>query len=291
MDAYLALTPLLVLGIIGLIRFIGCNWFFGLEPTVLVVEPVGDLIATAGNNVVRLSWSYPTTASATGFRISVTGGPFDVPAPVAASARAADVTGLTNGVPYTFSIVAERGPDASEPATTSATPGITSFVIDEPPITGTARNNYTGWVGMEIMVGPNPLIVTQLGRIVAPSNSGVHEVKIVSPTVTPVPGQAVDGVDVVSASVTTIVQVDQSNLGRFAWATLLQPVTLQPNTTYFVVSSEIENSDLWYHEQPLPTTGVAALQFAIFTVATGPDAGKYARGSQGSGLVPVSFRY
>lgn len=291
MDAYLALTPLLVLGIIGLIRFIGCNWVYGLEETVLEVEPVGDLQAVAADQRVSLSWSYPSSASVSGFRIDVAGGLFEPVPPLGASARLFSATGLTNGVLYTFSVVAERDTDASDPVKVSATPGVTSFVIDEPPITGAPRNNYSGFVGMEIMVGPNPIMVTQLGRIVAATNSGVHEVKIVQPTTTPVPGQPVAGIDVISGSVTTVVAVDQSNVGKFAWAPLPQPVTLQPNTIYFVVSAEIVGGDLWYEHKPLPTTGVAALQYSIYTLEGGPDAGKYARAIAGQGYVPVSFRY
>ena len=290
MDAYLALTPLLVLGIIGLICFIGCNWLYGLDETKLKVDPVGDLMPTAGNNRVHLTWSYPSSASVTGFRIDVTGGTFDAVPPLGAAARFTDVTGLTNGTTYTFAVVAERGSDASDPVTVSATPGITSFVIDDPPISGMSRNDYGGWVGIEIMVGPNPIIVTQLGRIVAATNSGVHEVKIVTPVTTP-SGPPVAGVDVVSASVTTVAKLDQSNVGKFEWATLPQAVTLQPNKIYFVVSAEIDGGDLWFEQQPLPTTGVAALLYSTYTFTTGPDAGKYVTGMQATGFVPVSFRY
>lgn len=293
MDAYLALTPLLVLGIIGLIRFIGCNWFWGLEPTVARVEPVENLQKVEADQRVTLSWTYSSNADITGFRIDVAGGPFDPVPPLGASARSVTVTGLMNGTLYTFSVTAERGTTASEAATVMATPGVTSFVADDPPITGTLRNNYSGLVGMEIMVGPNPIRVTQLGRIVAATNSGVHQVKIVSPVTTPA-GQPVDGIDVISVSVTTVAAVDQSNVGKFAWTPLLQPVTLQPNTIYFVVSAEITGGDLWYDEQPLQTTGVAALLFSTYTFPTGdPNAGKYGRSTMGQGrcFVPVSFRY
>ena len=290
MDAYLVLTPFLVFGIIGLIRFIGCNWFYGLDETTLRVDPVEDVQALAGDGRVNLSWSYSSSANATGFRIDVAGGPFNPIPPLGISDRSAEFTGLTNGIQYDFSVIAERGTDASEPVTVSATPGITSFVIDQPPIAGAARNNFSGFVGMEIMVGATPIIVTQLGRIVATTNSGIHEVKIVSPVTTPVPGQPVAGIDVVSANVTTVAQVNQVNVGRFAWAPLPQPVTLQSNTIYFIVSSEIDGGDLWHEEQPVPTTAVAALQFSIFTVATGADAGKYRRNSGGRCYVPVSFR-
>jgi len=288
MDAYLLLTPILVLGIIALIRFIGCNWVFGLEPTVAEVLPVEDLEAVAADQRVTVTWTYPSSADITGFRVDVTGGPSDPVMPLSKTARSAEITGLTNGVTYTFTVLAERAPYASAPVSRMATPGITSFVLDEPPITGTLRNDYSGFVGMEIIVGASPIIVTQLGRIVAaPSNSGVHEVKIVQPATTPVPGQPVAGMDVKSASVATAGQP----VGKFAWAALPQPYTLQPNTTYFIVSAETTGGDLWYEEQPVPTTTVAALQFSIFTLPMGPDAGKYQRLSAGSCYVPVSFRY
>ena len=292
MDAYLVLTPLLVLGIIALIRFIGCNWVFGLDETILKVQAVEDLQALAGDGRVNLSWSYSSGANGTGFRIDVAGGPFVPVPPLGASARFADVTGLTNGTQYDFSVVAERGTDASEAVIVSATPGVRSFVIDQPPIFGSPRNNYTGWAGMQIMVGPNPIIVTQLGRIVAATNSGVHEVKIVEPATTPVPGVPVAGNDVVPpVSVTTVVEVSQANVGTFAWTPLPQPLTLKANTIYFIVSSETDGGDLFYEEQPVPTTAVAALQRSIFTETMGPDAGKYKGANAGRCFVPVSFRY
>lgn len=290
MDPFLLLTPVLLLGIIGLIRFIGCNQVFGLDETTLIVEPVGDLQAVPSDHRVSLSWSYPSSGDATAFRIDVVGGPFDLPPALNASARSVDVSGLTNGILYTFSVVAERGTDASVPVTVSAAPGVTSLVIDQPPITGTVRNNYPGWLGIEILVGPSPILVTQLGRIIAPANSGVHDVKIVSPVTTPA-GAPVDGNDLVSASVTTVAQADGSNVGTFAWATLPQPVTLQPNTIYFIVSLESGGGDLWFDEQPLSATSVATIQFSTTVRLTDPDIGKYQRGQTGQGFVPVSLRY
>ena len=204
------------------------------------------LQAVAGDSRVTLSWSYPPDGLGNGFRIDVAGGPFDAVSPLGKEARSADVTGLTNGIQYSFSVVAERGSDVSAAVTISATPGVTSFVIDPPPIFASVRNNYSGLVGMEIMVGSSPIVVTQLGRIVATTNSGVHEVKIVRPVTTPVTGVPVAGIDVVSANVTTVAQVSQANVGTFAWTPLPQPVTLQANTIYFIVSSEIDGGDLWY---------------------------------------------
>jgi hypothetical protein len=290
MDAYLALTPLLVLGIVGLIRFIGCNQVFGLDETTLRVEPVADLVAVPADGRVSLSWTYPSGGDATAFRIDVSGGPFDPPPSLTASARSADITGLTNGVLYTFSVIAERGTDVSDPRTVSSAPGVTSFVVDINKITGTPRNNYPGWLGIEIMIGANPVFVTQLGRIIGPSNSGVHEVKIVRPLTTP-GGPPVDGADAVSANVMTVAMPDQTNVGTFAWAILPQPYRLEPNTIYFVVSLEVGGGDFFFNEQPLSTTGVGALQFSTVVRLTEPEIGKYQRDQAGHGYVPVSFRY
>lgn len=289
MDPYLALTPFLVLGIIGLLRFIGCNQVFGITETQLIVEPVGDLMVVAADRRVTLSWTYPSSGDATGFTIDVTGGPFDPPPPLNASDRTADVTGLTNGLVYTFSVIAERGTDASVPVSISAAPGITSFVIEPVPAMGVIeKNDYPGWQGMELRVGASPIQVTQLGRIIATNNSGAHEVKIVTPATTP-SGTPVDGVDLVSAIVTTVAQ--PGNVGTFAWAPLPQPVTLQPNSVYFIVSLESGGGDLWYDEQPVQTTAVAAIQFSTRVRLTEPNINKYQRGQAGEAYVPVSFRY
>jgi hypothetical protein len=290
MDHYLALTPLLLLGIVGLVRFIGCDIVFGLELREPVPPPVEDLQAVPADHRVTLSWTYPSSASASTFRIDVTGGASDPHDPLDSAARTAEITGLTNGTVYTFTVIAETGTQASTPVTISAVPGVTSFVIDQPKITGMQRNNYPGWLGIEIMVGPTPVIVTQVGRIVGPGNSGTHPVKIVHPVTTPA-GAPVDGVDLASASVTTIAQLDGSNVGTFAWAALAQPVTLQPNTIYFIVSLEMAGGDVFFDQQVLATTGVASLQFSTAVRLTDPDMGKYQRSQPGQGFVPVSFRY
>jgi hypothetical protein len=287
MDPYLALTPVFVLGIIGLIRFIGCNQVFGLDETSLRVDPVGDLHGTAADQRVGLTWTYPSSSSVTGFRIAVAGGPFDMPASLDDSARSVDITGLTNGVLYTFSVIAELGSDASEPVTISLAPGVTSFVTGNPAII-TEQNSYPGWQGIEIRVGANDIRVTQLGRIIATNNSGTHEIKIVSPATTP-SGAPVAGIDQVSAIVTTVAQA--GNVGTFAWAVLPQPYTLQANTTYFIVSLEAGGGDLWYDEQPVPTTDVATLEYSIRVRLTDPDIGTYQRGQAGRAYGPVSFRY
>src|SRR5205814_476917 len=68
--------------------------------------------------------------------------------------------------------------------------GATSYVTST--VLGPVRNDYSGWVGMQIVVGADPLTVSQLGRMMAPGNTGTHTVKLV---------KASDGLDVPGAVV------------------------------------------------------------------------------------------
>src|SRR5919112_1544213 len=57
-DPYLLATPFLLLGVIALVGFVGCNQFFDLEETDLIPppEPPTNLTAMAGNKEVVLDW-------------------------------------------------------------------------------------------------------------------------------------------------------------------------------------------------------------------------------------------
>jgi hypothetical protein len=155
----------------------------------------------------------------------------------------------------------------------SATPFVTSKTL------GFVRNNFAGWVGMQIQVGASPLTVTALGRIVAPGNSRTHTVKIASVTT----GQDIPGG---SAAVNTTL----GSTGNFVYGTLANPVTLNANTAYYVVSQETDKGDQWYdyYNTTLQTKNVATVNSAVRNsgssyVVVGASAGK----SYG----PVDFNY
>ena len=76
-------------------------------------------------------------------------------------------------------------------------------------VLGTLRNDYSGWVGMQIVVGANPLTVSQLGRMMAPGNSGTHTVKLL---------KASDETDVPGGSVA--VAMSGGTAGQFQYGTL-----------------------------------------------------------------------
>ena len=102
-------------------------------------------------------------------------------------------------------------------------------------LSGTIRNNYSGWVGTQITVGSSPVLVTDLGRWVKSGNTQSHTVKLVA---------ASTGGDIPGASVT--INTSGATAGQFAYATLAAPVELQANTTYYLVSQETNGGDNWY---------------------------------------------
>ncbi|GHT16090.1 cell surface protein [Bacteroidia bacterium] len=85
--------------------------------------PVTNFKAAAGNELVKLTWTKPASDQLQGYSITVSPGgqPISVNTPATESY---DVTSLTNGTPYTFTIVGVYPQGNSEAASVSATPGL-----------------------------------------------------------------------------------------------------------------------------------------------------------------------
>ncbi len=109
--------------------------------------------------------------------------------------------------------------------------------IERPLINGhgmnALRNDRSGWFGMEITTGASSLIVTRLGRWVAPGNSEVHPVKLV---------EALTGATLGSVNVATV----GTDPGQFAYAPLPGSITLSPQSRYYLLSQETAGGDAWY---------------------------------------------
>ena len=140
---------------------------------------------------------------------------------------------------------------------------------------GTLRNNFTGWVGMSVTIGGSPLTVTALGRIVVSGNSGTHAVKLVTAT----------GADVVGGSA----NVTPSGVaGTFSYGTLSAPLTLNANTTYYVVSRETAGGDFWYdYDTTLRTVSAASLTNSVYSNGVG----YVVLAGSGHSYGPVSFLF
>lgn len=135
----------------------------------------------------------------------------------------------------------------------------------------TLRNDLSGWLGMEITTGATAITLGELGRWVVPGNSGTHSVKLV---------QAGTGATLGAASVVTA----GAATGQFKYAALAPPVTLAPNTTYYVVSQETAGGDQW-HDFNLAAAGSAtAYQYWLLVNGLPMDAS----GAGGATASPAS---
>ena len=175
--------------------------------------------------------------------------------------------GYTVGAPATATVTI-----ADDDSPTADTAYVTGVVL------GTLRNDYSGWVGMQFTVGASPLTVSELGRMMAPGNNGIHAMKLV---------KAGDGADVPGSVV--VVAMSGGTAGQFRYVNLSSPVTLAAGTAYMLLSQEVQNGDTWYDLSTVVTTpGVASVNSGAY--GSGPGAW-FVWGGANQSYVPVSFKY
>lgn len=164
----------------------------------------------------------------------------------------------------------------TETSSTSTEVEPTAYVTSQ--TLGTLRNDFTGFVGMRIDVGAQPLVVNSLGRLVSAGNTGSHVLKLV---------YAESGADVAGASAT--VATDGGVAGQYQYADLTTPVTLTANTAYYILSQETASGDAWYDvDTQVTTTSVATTPTAAWSPGSGAY---YTYGSSGQCYGPVNFKY
>jgi len=113
--------------------------------------------------------------------------------------------------------------------------------------TGGLRNNFTGFLGMHFTVGPEPLLVSSLGRIMVAGNTGSHLLKLI---------RVSDATDVPGGSVT--VSMTGGIPGQYIYQPLPSPVILAANTRYYLVSQESEGGDQWHQLDTIVIPSAAA---------------------------------
>jgi hypothetical protein len=131
----------------------------------------------------------------------------------------------------------------------SPSPFVNGYNLNNRPL----RSDFTGWLGMKLTVGTNPLTVSALGRIAVNGNSGTHSIKLV---------KASDGTDVTGGSV--LLSMSGGTPGQFSYAALASPITLQANTAYYLVSQELQGGDQWYDYGTVSTTSAATVNNAVY---------------------------
>jgi Pectate lyase superfamily protein len=118
----------------------------------------------------------------------------------------------------------------------------TNLILSDSPTT--AGNWYTGYVGLGFTTGSAAPTISQLGRYVFSGSTHTHTLALV---------QSSNNSVVASATLST------SGLGTgFAYVPLATPVTLSPNTTYYLVSSETAGGDDFYYNSPITVSSLVA---------------------------------
>jgi hypothetical protein len=153
-----------------------------------------------------------------------------------------------------------------------------NFVTSQTLSTSALRNNFNGWLGMTFTTGPSPVTVREVARWVLSGNTGSHTVKIVD---------AVTSLDVPGAS--AVINTAGLPVG-FAYAPLAQPVTLQANRSYYLVSEEVSGGDQWYegNNTLVHATTVATVDQSVYSSNGTTYTTSYAANNS---YIPVSFRY
>ena len=151
----------------------------------------------------------------------------------------------------------------------------TNYVTSVPAV-GTIRHDYNGWIGASIHVGSAPVTISALGRLFLAGNTQTHTMKVVTAA----------GADVAGSTVS--VNMAGGTPSAFVYGVLPIPISLSANSTYYILTQETSNGDLWYDYvgTTVQTTDVAATAGAVY--GTGPY---IAVGSANHMFVPVSFLY
>lgn len=153
-------------------------------------------------------------------------------------------------------------------------PSPSSFILSYNLDNRVQRNNFSGFVGMQLRTGASGLTVNSVGRGCIPGNSQTHLVKFVN---------ALTGIDVLGGSAT----VNMAGCGTdFVYQALGSPIVLQANTTYYLVSAETNGGDNWTDQSQLITSSDAAVLTSIYSLGSG-----YAINEANAAYVPPNFLY
>ena len=247
-DSYLLLAPLLLLPVVALLAFSGCDYD---PPRAAPESPaVPVLTAIPGDGMVSLSW--PADADASEFRVKrgETSGVHTQIATVLGPESDYTDLDVINGTTYFYVVTAVGGGVETDPSNEEmATPntGLLTSFITSTVLGGTV--SATGSFGMTIQVGPPTLIVKTVGRAVAPGNSQFHVVRIID---------AATGADVPGSAVA--INTAGGTVGQFVYGPVSGTVTLQPGGMYFIVSEETAGGDLFHnHDTTVETTNIATV--------------------------------
>ena len=257
-EHYLWLTPILTFLVVSLVGFVGCHLLFGLEK--IKYGPARNLVAEPGDLEVRLSWDppLPSQDQPDSYRVKrgTSSGQYPITQDVGNVTSFTDTNGIVNGTPYFYKVTSLFGGEehgtSNEATATPRMNAVESFITQFNP--GTPRNDFAGWVGMVVRIGPNPVMARTLGRAFSSGNSATHDLKIVRQS---------DGTDVDGSLVS--LTMSPGNPGEFQYAVLPGAVPLDANTTYYIVSHETIGGDFFLdNNTQVQTTNIGAAIAVVY---------------------------
>lgn len=149
--------------------------------------------------------------------------------------------------------------------------GETTFITGQS--LGPVRNDFSGGVGFQFVVGGADVVVSSLGRWVISGNSGTHVLRIRNSS----------GTDLGNVTVNT----SGATTAAFLYGTLATPITLTAASTYYMLSDESNNGDNWNNEATVLTHTTAA----SITKGAYYNGGLNVAGGEDSTFGAVSFKY
>src|SRR6185295_14141165 len=183
-DILLLLTPVLMLAVVALLGFVGCDLIFVAR---YIPPPPQNLKATGGSNRVDLSWdTYTNSVETFKLKRGTASNNYSEEFDIGVVDSFSDASAV-NGTTFFYVLIASSEDGDGDPSNeASATPAESvpkPFVKQK--VNGSVHNDFPatpgsqGFVGMIIQVGPADLIVSSLGRYIVSGNSSSHLVKIV----------------------------------------------------------------------------------------------------------------
>jgi hypothetical protein len=259
-DSFVALTPILLLGVIALLGFVGCNWVYGLDPTEPrpAPDPPSNFQATPGDNKVALTWDADTEFDVTGytvFRGTAPGTVKDDYDPGVALSLSqlpyADPT-AKNGITYYYRVTASNSiGESALSEERSATPmsPFGSFITGVATPGTQNLAGRAGWFGMAVTVlGPASITIQKLGRAFDLGITAPHRVRIID---------AATKAELASTSVDMNSPTGGFN-NQFKYGDLNPGVTLAPGAAFYVMSEEFAGGDRFYEQDETVATRAEA---------------------------------
>jgi len=291
-DWYVLLAPVFLLGVIALLGFVGCNWFYGLDETKPKTrpEPPTNFTAVAGDNRVALRWVDDPDGEVTGYTVFRGTAPgsvkedYEPGVALSPSQIPYDDTTAKNGITYYYRVTesnAEGESDLSQEQSAKPMSPFGAFIIGVATNGTPNASGRAGRFGMAVhVVGPGDITIRKVGRAFDLGITAPHTVRIIDGATKQERGSA-----------TIDMNSETGGFGNlFKYGDVNPPVTVMSGSDFYVLSDEFNGGDRFYEQDTVVAARIEARitsamesdpQGVIFTPA----------GGMGHTYGPVDFQY